>query len=101
MSSRNKELRRLKAICKACNDNGGDIRPTRRSGGISGMGGDIIDDDYLIEEKPDEMMTKAGRDTWAKIEQESIERGRMPVLIHGGLMTVRLSDGLLEAICHL
>jgi hypothetical protein len=101
MSSRSKELNRLRAMCKVVNDNGGNIKPTRRSGGLKGLGGDLIDDEYLIEEKPNELMTKAGQEVWDKIEQESIERGRTPILIHGGLMTVRLSDGLMEAVCHL
>ena len=92
MSSRDKELRRLKCLIKIMDSAGISSKPTRRSGGIRGMGGDIISDDFLFEEKPTEMLTKAGQEAWDKIEEESVQRNKIPILVHGGLITMRLSD---------
>jgi len=96
MSSREVELKRLRSLVKLLNKAGDDCRTTRRSGGIRGLGGDMVSSKYLYEEKPTEMMTKAGKQAWDKIEEESIQRGKIPVMIHGGLLTVRLSDGIIE-----
>jgi len=96
MTSRDVELKRLKQLVKLLNKSGLNARTTRRSGGIRGLGGDIVSREYLFEEKPGEMMTKAGMAAREKIEEESIQRGKIPVLIHGGLITFRLSDGILE-----
>lgn len=92
MGSRDVELRRLRRLVKAMESANIRARTTRRSGGLKGLGGDIITDKYLIEEKPDNLFTKYGRDTWEKIEDESIQRARRPVLIHGEFVTMLVSD---------